>query len=210
MQQANLFLPQSHKVPYRLSLRTIKLMIPQRQQGWVTQEVIVLMSPVKSSQNQPSDTETNDAAGATAAAGAPMAADRQEPRQRGAWVTTWMTTHCQDQLLTMQPRHPLAIRGQQHTSSGLWSPSCMPWMCSSGLTVAGARLSTTYETRSLQHTSIFWFLICSIGIGIRRQIDWRGEKRRESIRCCQYRLPQKDGRGRPQHHCPFGCGQGRP
>jgi hypothetical protein len=31
------------------------------------------------------------------------------------------------------------------------------------LTVAGAMLSTTYETRSLQHTSIFWFLICSIG-----------------------------------------------
>jgi hypothetical protein len=37
-------------------------------------------------------------------------------------------------------------------------------------------------------------------IGIRRQIDWRGEKRRESIRCCQYRLPQKNERGRPQRH----------
>jgi hypothetical protein len=41
-------------------------------------EVTILMSPVKSSQNQPSDTETNDSAIAetvVAAAGAPIAAE---------------------------------------------------------------------------------------------------------------------------------------
>jgi hypothetical protein len=77
MRQANLFPPQSHIVPYRLSLRSMKSMIPQRQQGWVA-EVVTLMSPVKSSPNQSSDTETNDAAideNAVAAAGAPMAAE---------------------------------------------------------------------------------------------------------------------------------------
>jgi hypothetical protein len=86
MRQANLFLPQSHIVPYRLPLRTIKLMIPQRQQGWVT-GVIVLMSSVKSSQNQPFDTETNDTAiarTAVAAAGAPIAAEPPEAATVGS------------------------------------------------------------------------------------------------------------------------------
>jgi hypothetical protein len=93
-------------------------------------------------------------------------------KRRGQHGMTWMTTHCQDLLLTMQPRHPLARRGQQHTSSGLWISSCMPWMCSSGSTAAGAMLSTTNETRSLQHSSIFWFLICSIGSDWNQKANW--------------------------------------
>jgi hypothetical protein len=109
------------------------------------------MSPVKSSQNQPSDTETNDASiaeTAVAAAEAPMAAEAPGVATEGSMGDDVDDKTLQDQLLTMQPRHPLARRGQQHTSSGLWSPSCMPWMCLSGLTVAGARLSTTYEAHT--------------------------------------------------------------
>jgi hypothetical protein len=49
--------------------------------------VITLMSPVKSSQNQPSDTETNHAAiaeTALAAAGAPIAADPRGAATEGS------------------------------------------------------------------------------------------------------------------------------
>jgi hypothetical protein len=138
-------------------------MIPQH--GWVTEEMI-LISPAKSSQKQPSDTGTNDAAiakTAVVAAGAPMAAEPPGATTEGSMGDNVDDNTLPGSAVDNAAQAPTGQKGQQHTSSGLWSPSCMPWMCSRGLTVAGARLSTTYGTRSLQHTSIFWFLICSIG-----------------------------------------------
>jgi hypothetical protein len=136
-------------------------MIPQWQQGWVT-VVIILMPPVKSSQNQLTDTETNNAAIAESVvveAGAPLAAEPPEAGTEGSMGDNTLPGSAVDHAAQ-------ALTGQKGAAT------CKQWSLESKRyaldvlkrlngrwTKAVNHLQDT-QPSTYQHP---WFLSCSVG-----------------------------------------------